>query len=149
MALGLKYALHWQVESAVAGEAGDTPIDAAKFLEYVERRRLFIGPHQVCAGLEALVVEVIERIAGQGAVAPPPTSRLRDSLGDLGGFFDYAALQANIDVADASFRVASLDWLMSFYEGLRGVECQSALNIDPLSACNVDPFGDARRRSYR
>ena len=27
--------------------------------------------------------------------------------------------------------------------------CQSALNIDPLSACNVDPFGDARRRSYR
>ena len=23
------------------------------------------------------------------------------------------------------------------------------LNIDPLSACNVDPFGDARRRSYR
>ena len=130
MALGLKYALHWQVESAVAGQAGDTPIDAAKFLEYVERRRLFIGPHQVCAGPEALVVEVIERIAGQGAVAPPPqgavapppTSRLRDSLGDLGGFCDYAALQANIDVADALFRVASLDWLMSFYEGLRGVE---------------------------
>ena len=28
-------------------------------------------------------------------------------------------------------------------------KCQSALNIDPLSACNVDPFGDARRRSYR
>ena len=27
--------------------------------------------------------------------------------------------------------------------------CQSALNIAPLSACNVDPFGDARRRSYR
>ena len=27
--------------------------------------------------------------------------------------------------------------------------CQSALNIDPLWACNVDPFGDARRRSYR
>ena len=27
--------------------------------------------------------------------------------------------------------------------------CQSALNIEPLSACNVDPFGDARRRSYR
>ena len=38
--------------------------------------------------------------------------------------------------------------------GDHGVEtpeerCQSALNIDPLSACNVDPFGDARRRSYR
>ncbi len=30
-----------------------------------------------------------------------------------------------------------------------GRYCQSALNIDPLSACNVDPFGDARRRSYR
>ena len=29
------------------------------------------------------------------------------------------------------------------------LRCQSALNIDPLSACNVDPFGDARRRSYR
>ena len=32
-----------------------------------------------------------------------------------------------------------------------GTPCvnQLALNIDPLSACNVDPFGDARRRSYR
>ena len=29
------------------------------------------------------------------------------------------------------------------------LDCQSGLNIDPLSACNVDPFGDARRRSYR
>ena len=33
--------------------------------------------------------------------------------------------------------------------GCRHIICQSALNIDPLSACNVDPFGDARRRSYR
>jgi hypothetical protein len=47
---------------------------------------------------------------------------LRDYLGDLGGFFDYAVLQANIDVVDASCRVASLDWLLSFYEVLRGVE---------------------------
>ena len=48
---------------------------------------------------------------------------------------------------DQSDRVRSLTeevfWLRI------ALDCQSALNIDPLSACNVDPFGDARRRSYR
>ena len=41
------------------------------------------------------------------------------------------------------FDAMSHDWMLRF------LRCQSALNIDPLSACNVDPFGDARRRSYR
>ena len=120
IALGLKYALHWHVESSVADEPADSPVDAAGFLEYVERRHLFVGPHQVCAGPAALIVEVIERITGQGAAAPTP--RLRERLGDVEGFFDYAAIPANFDLADASFRIASLDRLMFIYESLRGVQ---------------------------
>ena len=47
---------------------------------------------------------------------------------------------------------SSRAWLWTLGQQRRGLlpyRCQSALNIDPLSACNVDPFGDARRRSYR
>ena len=43
----------------------------------------------------------------------------------------------------------NLSLLMRQLIGAGTPRCQSALNIDPLSACNVDPFGDARRRSYR
>ena len=44
---------------------------------------------------------------------------------------------------------ASKLYHMGFRQPVRRSTCQSALNIDPLSACNVDLFGDARRRSYR
>ena len=56
--------------------------------------------------------------------------------GDEGGDFVFVPVTVNITVEPPAADAASL-------------ECQSALNIDPLSACNVDPFGDARRRSYR
>ena len=52
--------------------------------------------------------------------------------------WEFKAQRADLDVAFNQLRQYAL-----------ALECQSALNIAPLSACNVDPFGDARRRSYR
>ena len=54
-------------------------------------------------------------------------------------------LLANIYLHPLDERLAAGGYRMVRYAD----DCQSALNIDPLSACNVDPFGDARRRSYR
>ena len=63
----------------------------------------------------------------------------------------YAAL-ADRTLTRPRYRSSCASLARGNMAGMRSIHCptcQSALNIAPLSACNVDPFGDARRRSYR
>ena len=110
-------------------------------MDYRDNRQRWAESHQV-----------VHFYAGQWctftpALTPMTSKCTAQLLADLGVTRSLSRPQVSDDnpFSEAQFKT------LKYHPGFPGrfEDCQSALNIDPLSACNVDPFGDARRRSYR
>ncbi len=76
---------------------------------------------------------------------PADHPAFRNAVRSAAALYDFQAAPDNLErmtyAAPGSGRRVNRCWQLP--------RCQSALNIDPRSARNIDPFGDARWRSSR